>query len=107
MFRPASTRATGNKTVSRYLATGVLFPTALGGKVSMKSRQMPLLAVFAISITSSAWSQERPLDCQNVPIYSVTVTERTVKAVNYEYRSDLQKSTSEAPCFYLKPRAMR
>ena len=52
----------------------------------MKSIQMPVLAVFAISITSGAWSQNRPLDRQNVPIYSITVTERTVKAVNYQYR---------------------
>jgi len=52
----------------------------------MKSRQMPVLAVFAISITSGAWSQNGPSDRQNVPIYSITVIERTVKAVNYQYR---------------------
>lgn len=34
----------------------------------------------------AAWCQNRPADHPNVPIYSVTVVERTVKAVDYQYR---------------------
>jgi outer membrane protein OmpA-like peptidoglycan-associated protein len=44
------------------------------------TRQMSLLAILGLNLTTSAWSQ-------SVPLYRVTVTERTVKAVNYQYRS--------------------
>src|SRR5215510_14441037 len=53
----------------------------------MKSRQIPLLKVLAIFITGAAWCQSPPPDRQNVPIYRVTVVERSVKAVNYQYRN--------------------
>ena len=41
--------------------------------------QLTGLALVAIFHTSAGWSQ-------TVPIYQVTVIERTVKAVNYQYR---------------------
>ncbi|HEY2012256.1 MAG TPA: OmpA family protein, partial [Bryobacteraceae bacterium] len=36
--------------------------------------------------TTGAWGQNPPAGRENVPIYSVTVIERTVKAVDYQYR---------------------
>jgi outer membrane protein OmpA-like peptidoglycan-associated protein len=43
-------------------------------------RQLPLLAILGLNLTFAAWPQ-------SVPIYSVTVVERTVRAVNYQYRT--------------------
>jgi flagellar motor protein MotB len=43
-------------------------------------RQLPLFTGLVLFITSAAWPQQ-------VPIYSVTVTERTVKAISYQYRN--------------------
>jgi flagellar motor protein MotB len=43
-------------------------------------RQLPLLTVLGLFITVAAESQQ-------VPIYQVTVTERTVKSINYQYRN--------------------
>src|SRR5882724_174269 len=48
------------------------------GARSMKG-QVSALSIFALLSTSAVFPQ-------SVPIYQVTVTERTVKAVNYEYR---------------------
>jgi outer membrane protein OmpA-like peptidoglycan-associated protein len=48
-----------------------------------KNAQITALVLFG---TSVAWCQNRPADRPNVPIYSVTVIERTVKAVDYRYR---------------------
>src|SRR4051812_28305352 len=55
-------------------------PAALDDRrwLQMKS-QAPVLSVLALLSTSAVWAQ-------SVPIYRITVTERTVKAVNYEYR---------------------
>jgi flagellar motor protein MotB len=43
-------------------------------------RQLPLFTLLGLFLTAPAWPQ-------GVPIYSVTVTERTVKAINYQYRN--------------------
>jgi flagellar motor protein MotB len=43
-------------------------------------RQLPLFTLFGLFITAAAQAQQ-------VPIYQVTVTERTVKAINYQYRN--------------------
>jgi flagellar motor protein MotB len=43
-------------------------------------RQLPLFTLLGLFITAPAWPQQ-------VPIYNVTVTERTVKAINYQYRN--------------------
>lgn len=43
-------------------------------------RQLSVLAIFGLNLTSAVWGQ-------SVPLYRVTVVERTVKAVNYQYRS--------------------
>jgi flagellar motor protein MotB len=43
-------------------------------------RQLPLFTLLGLFITVPAWPQQ-------VPIYQVTVTERTVKAINYQYRN--------------------
>src|SRR6202050_263689 len=43
-------------------------------------RQLPLFTILGLFITVPAWPQQ-------VPIYRVTVVERTVKAVNYQYRN--------------------
>ena len=47
------------------------------------------LFIIAVPILSAyvGWSQDRPADRQAVPIYRVTVVERTVKAVDYQYRN--------------------
>ncbi len=43
-------------------------------------RQLSVLAIFALNLMPAGWGQ-------SVPLYRVTVVERTVKAVNYQYRS--------------------
>src|SRR5580698_10936589 len=43
-------------------------------------RQSPVFTLLGLFLTAPAWSQQ-------VPIYNVTVTERTVKAINYQYRN--------------------
>jgi hypothetical protein len=45
------------------------------------------IIAFAIAISGSAWCQTQAGPGQNVPLYRVTVIERTVKPVNYQYRS--------------------
>jgi outer membrane protein OmpA-like peptidoglycan-associated protein len=52
----------------------------------MTSSQVPRIAGFAIFLTSAAWCQNLPPNRENVPIYRVTVVERSVKAVDYQYR---------------------
>ncbi len=51
----------------------------------MKS-QLFLFTALGLLCTGAAWSQSAALEHQNVPIYRVTVVERTVKAVDYQYR---------------------
>jgi flagellar motor protein MotB len=44
--------------------------------------------IIALALaTGSAWGQPQGMTGQNVPLYRVTVIERTVKAVNYQYRN--------------------
>ena len=43
-------------------------------------RQSLLFTLLGLFITAPAWPQQ-------VPIYNVTVTERTVKAIGYQYRN--------------------
>src|SRR5262249_11657751 len=52
----------------------------------MTSSQVPGIAEFAIFLTCAAWCQNLPPNRENVPIYRVTVVERSVKAVDYQYR---------------------
>ncbi|SPE33699.1 OmpA/MotB domain protein [Candidatus Sulfopaludibacter sp. SbA3] len=47
----------------------------------------PAIIASAIVLTAGAWCQPQEGPGQNVPLYRVTVIERTVKAVNYQYRS--------------------
>ena len=42
---------------------------------------------FGFLLTAPAWSQDAQDTARNAPIYNVTVIERTVRAVNYQYRS--------------------
>ena len=49
--------------------------------------KVPVPAIVGLFLTSAAWCQAPPANPSSVPIYSVTVVERTVKAVNYQYRS--------------------
>ena len=49
-----------------------------------KASLLPALGLFC---TTALWCQNQPVDHPNVPIYRVTVVERTVKAVDYQYRS--------------------
>ena len=46
-----------------------------------------LLIPPVLFLTSEAWPQTPPPHDPTVPIYRVTVVERTVRAVNYQYRS--------------------
>jgi len=45
-----------------------------------------VLTGFGLFSTIGAWAQSQPAKSETVPIYRVTVIERTVKAVNYQYR---------------------
>lgn len=49
--------------------------------------RIPGLVALAMAISGVAWCQSQEGPGQNVPMYRVTVIERTVKAVNYQYRS--------------------
>lgn len=49
--------------------------------------KMPLSVISVISFTAVGWAQAPPPHAPSVPIYRVTVVERTVQAVNYQYRS--------------------
>jgi flagellar motor protein MotB len=51
------------------------------------SDKLCVLMTLALLSTSAALSQTAPPQRGPVPIYQVTVVERTVKAVNYQYRS--------------------
>jgi flagellar motor protein MotB len=51
------------------------------------SDQLSVLTILALLSTSVAQAQHAPPQRPSVPIYPVTVVERTVKAVNYQYRS--------------------
>lgn len=51
------------------------------------SRKVPVLTILAIFSTFAVVAQTTPVPQRSVPIYQVTVVERTVKAVNYQYRS--------------------
>jgi outer membrane protein OmpA-like peptidoglycan-associated protein len=44
--------------------------------------------MFSCCLVNPAWTQDAPPSGKNVPIYRVTVIERTVRAVNYQYRGD-------------------
>ena len=46
------------------------------------------LAALALSSTFATLAQNAPQQGDSVPLYRVTVVERTIKAVNYQYRSD-------------------
>ncbi|MGO9260711.1 MAG: OmpA family protein [Bryobacteraceae bacterium] len=48
---------------------------------------IPGIIALAVATVGSAWGQNPYTPGQNVPLYRVTVIERTVKAVNYQYRS--------------------
>jgi outer membrane protein OmpA-like peptidoglycan-associated protein len=50
-------------------------------------RQLLALTTLALSSTFAAQAQNAPPPGKNVPLYRVTVIERTVKAINYQYRS--------------------
>ncbi len=45
------------------------------------------IAGLTVAMTGNVWGQAQVAPPQNVPLYRVTVIERTVKAVNYQYRS--------------------
>ncbi|HYW48293.1 MAG TPA: OmpA family protein [Bryobacteraceae bacterium] len=50
-------------------------------------RQLAVVTTLALFLTFAARGQNQPVNEQNVPIYRVTVIERTVKAVDYQYRN--------------------
>lgn len=49
--------------------------------------KIALLTAPVFFLTSAAWPQTPPPHDTTVPIYRVTVVERTVRAVNYQYRN--------------------
>src|SRR5690348_6264813 len=49
--------------------------------------QLSVLSIVGLFLTAPGFSQPATTQHENVPIYRVTVTERTVKAVNYQYRN--------------------
>ncbi len=50
------------------------------------SLQIAKAAILVLLITIPGWSQTPPAQQRTVPIYHVTVVDRTVDAVNYQYR---------------------
>ena len=52
----------------------------------MKGKALQAVALASF-LTVPAWPQNSGTDVKNAPIYNVTVIERTVGAVNYQYRS--------------------
>jgi outer membrane protein OmpA-like peptidoglycan-associated protein len=48
--------------------------------------KLPVAVVLGLFCSSGAWPQNIPAHRENIPIYQVTVIERTVKAVDYQYR---------------------
>lgn len=52
----------------------------------MRSK-VALLAILGGFVTSPGWSQTPPANGENTPLYRVTVVERTVSAINYQYRT--------------------
>lgn len=48
--------------------------------------KLAVLITLGLIGTIASWSQTQPVDQEKVPIYRVTVIERTVKAVDYQYR---------------------
>ena len=50
-------------------------------------RKVVVPTILGLFCTVGAWSQNAPETHESVPIYQVTVIERTVKSVNYPYRS--------------------
>src|SRR5690242_9873679 len=59
------------------VACDVLLGTGIGVNMFGKMSVLPILALL---IVTGAWAQQ-------APIYQVTVIERTVKAVDYQYRN--------------------
>lgn len=49
--------------------------------------KVALLAILGGFVTSPGWSQTPPANGENAPLYRVTVVERTVSAINYQYRT--------------------
>ncbi len=49
-------------------------------------KQLPPLITFVLVGAATAWPQAPVMEHPSVPIYRVTVVERTVKAVGYQYR---------------------
>src|SRR4051812_10117690 len=49
--------------------------------------QPVVLAALAIFGTSAGWAQSVPAPRPSVPIYQISLVERTVNAVNYQYRN--------------------
>src|SRR4051794_4513338 len=62
--------------------------------MSDKTAVITALATFC---TSAAWAQSAAPAHPSAPIYQVTVVERTVKAVNYQYRSGPPRIDFKAP----------
>src|SRR5882724_5019793 len=48
--------------------------------------KLAVLITLVLIGTLPSWAQTQPPDQERVPIYRVTVIERTVKAVDYQYR---------------------
>ena len=49
--------------------------------------RIPGVVLLAVGTIGGAWGQAPDTPSHSVPLYRVTVVERTVKAVNYQYRS--------------------
>ncbi len=50
------------------------------------SFQIPVTTLSVFLLTYTGWSQTPPPRGETVPIYHVTVVDRTISAVNYQYR---------------------
>src|SRR5271168_4855300 len=48
--------------------------------------QTPVTTLSVFLLTFAGWSQSPPPRGESVPIYHVTVIDRTISAVNYQYR---------------------
>jgi flagellar motor protein MotB len=68
------------------VATELLNTHPEGKDLKMTSKKVLVLTV-GLFLPTAIWCQNVPVDHPSVPIYRVTVVERTVKAVDYQYRN--------------------
>jgi outer membrane protein OmpA-like peptidoglycan-associated protein len=73
----------GRATLQAFATHGTLLAAWKAKKMKKMKYAIPALIVSAVS----GFAQQNATPGQQAPIYHITVTERTVKAINYQYRN--------------------